>query len=415
MSHAENPWLAEHWCKPFGAQSNEREWHISTGGRPSGKTGYLYGGDKGWQTKEFRARLLSMLPGGHSSSEQYALVPSVHLKVYAHDRLVFTVLDRVPKGLGRVGSNQGIKDIVRGDGTLVSRRETRRGFQVGGRLRFRPPYNGFTVRARNMVMDVAHIVETSKEGQGVFVTLTMAGGTRLAYACMAAASGYIADRMNRWLRYKVSNGLFVYVWELQERGAPHMHYLFRVPDGVDVDAFGRDLQSQWRKILLDVSAESGVDCFARDEGGTWREEPDYPRCQTKRLDGTYARYISKYCSKERTKGGIASPFRPGRWWGVSYAGRKEVAKRRLDVWFPVRSLALGIQLANTICAAGGEVCLDFKWLELPPGACMSSVSIFTGLNRCLDVGKAILSFVGTGDLAGFSRVLKAINLSGNTS
>jgi hypothetical protein len=257
-------------------------------------------------------------------------------------------------------------------------------------------------------MDAGHIIEHHAKGQAIFQTLTMAGGTRKAYACMAAASGYIVDRIGRWLRGRVVNGFFAYVYELQKRGAPHLHYLFRLPDDVDVDDFALAFKDQWRKILDNVSDESGVDLYARAGGGTWRGNPDYPNCQSKLITDGYAQYMAKYASKERSKGGISSPFRPGRWWGVSYAVRKEIKKRRLDVYFPVRRLLDGIQLAQSVIEAGGKVCKSYKWVDLPPWVVLQSVSIFCDAGVALDVVRAIIVFVETGDMGAFARVLKVL-------
>jgi hypothetical protein len=258
-------------------------------------------------------------------------------------------------------------------------------------------------------MDAAHIIEHHSVGTGYFVTLTMAGGTRKAYACMAAASGYIVDRLNRWLRYRVSDGLFCYVWELQERGAPHLHYVLRFPSDVPSDVFECDLRAQWRKILDDVSDQSGVDVFARDGGGTWRGNAKYPRIQCKPITHSYASYVAKYASKNRTKGGRSASFRPGRWWGVSYPARKRIKKLRLDVVFPVKKLERGLELARGIIETGGAVCTGFKWLELPPEVVLHSVSIFCAPGVARRVVKALVNFVATGDVHDFVCTLKALS------
>lgn len=209
-------------------------------------------------------------------------------------------------------------------------RKTRRMLKVGNRWREKPLPTSFTSRARNMLKDAGALIENHCQGVGLFLTLTFPGGTNEAFEACGIASGYIADRLNRWLRYKVDNGWFGYVWELQKRGAPHLHYLFRMPSGTDFVAFYSETRAQWRKILLDVSEETGVDLFKTADGNTHRHNPNLPGINFAVIHQGLAGYLAKYASKTKTKNGILSPFTPGRWWGVSYAVRKEVLMRRVS-------------------------------------------------------------------------------------
>lgn len=286
---------------------------------------------------------------------------------------------------------------------------------MGGRQRFVPASKSFTVHGRNWLRDAAHIIETTGEGICLFVTLTVAGGTNEAFEALGIASGYIADRMNRWLRYKVAGGFYVYCWELQQRGAPHMHYLFRLPSDVDIVAFKLACNQEWRRILIDVSRESGVDVFRRLDGETWRDDPNKPRVNYVYVKRRYANYISKYTSKTKSKGGVVSPFRPTTWWGISASSRNAVAKERVEAILPIELLGLGARVQEMIVTAGGACCSMFKWVSPPErtDTVMLSFYVATGARR--DVVAAIWNWFKTKSFEAFQLELADINRSYNTS
>ncbi len=255
----------------------------------------------------------------------------VKIKAYAADRLTLCAGRSAPLG-GCAAKWKLVRPrVYTGSGDLMDTAKLDAGWKIGNRRRSRPQATRLTRLAKNMVCDAAHVIERDTTGDGWFVTLTIAGGTQAGYDVMSAASGYIVDRFNRWIRYKVQNGWFVYVWELQDRGAPHLHYMFRCADKTDKRALELAVQAEWRKIVLDVSGESGVDLFARAVGGTWRDDPSKPFVSARRIWGNMAGYLSKYLSKTRSKGGKAHRWHPGRWTGVSYPLRQEVQNQRVDI------------------------------------------------------------------------------------
>lgn len=254
----------------------------------------------------------------------------VKLKAFASDRITVTT-GRVVPGGKPAAKWKTARPKIGAVQRLERHRKSRRGFQVGGRWRDLPMRTRFTRGAKNLVRDAAHLMEREKRGQGVFCTLTVAGGTDESYRCLSAASGYIVDRFNRWIRYKVQDSEFLYVWELQDRGAPHLHYMFRISGAITMGALHDEIQSEWRKILLDVTSESGVDLFARRDGGTWLTDTDKPFVALRSINGNLRDYLSKYLSKSRSKSGSASVFRPGRWAAISANLRRKVMANRLTI------------------------------------------------------------------------------------
>jgi len=406
-----NPWLVSNWCKPFGVDSDAREWAITTLGAPERKARLKRFADDAERVKWNRARKLRDRRFD-VSGKPVRVQPTLKVRAYAHDRIVLTAFDKLPPQFSKAPARgASCREIIRGGAPLVKRHESRRGFRIGNRWRFRPVGSRFTVHGRNMIMDAAHIQEHEGVGKPYFVTLTMAGGTRMAYAAMAAGAGYIMDRLNRWLRYRVEDGCYCYVWELQERGAPHLHFVFRLPPGESRAVFACHLKTQWRKILGDVSDESGVDLFARSDGGTWRGNVKYPRIRVDEIKHSYASYISKYASKNKSKGGSLSAFKPARWWGVSAPLRKKVRARRLEVYLPLPDLGTGVELAEGLIAAGAPICNAFKWLELPKQIVLHSVSVCSSAGLAKIVVQSLIRFVQGGDVLAYVRALKSLALS----
>lgn len=314
------------------------------------------------------------------------------MKAYAHDRIVCTSYIRPPKGLivGRMSACRRRKAQKRSN--LVKRHELRRGLKIGGRVRTLPNAKRFTVLGRNMLRDGAHIVEHYNQGLCLFVTLTIAASTEEAFKTVGIASGYIADRMNRWLRYKVAAGNYVYCWEVQRRGAPHMHYLFRIAGDTDLVAFKLALRQEWRQILLDVSAQTLVDLFDRGDGTTWRFDPNKPRVNFVHVSRRYANYISKYTSKTRTKDGSATVFRPSTWWGVSQPLRTEIQRVRVDTVLRLPSLRVAEKIQDLLCSLSGPVNQMWKRFSPVERSDMQTLSFFCAPKIARDVANCLISF-----------------------
>lgn len=262
----------------------------------------------------------------------------VKVRMYAHERLVFTVAED-EQGFGKRATKY-MRAMRSGGGpsNLVIRRESQPCLKIGGQWLSIPLKTKFTTSAKNTLRDAVHILETSCEGVGLFLTLTIAGGTDEVFRAISIASGYLVNRFNNFLRRTASVESFGYCWEIQGRGAPHLHYVFRMPQSAITAGFYRLVRQQWRRILLDASAEAGVDLFARSGGGTWRGDVNAPRVNFKVVRVGLGKYVSKYISKCKSKSGGATGWHPGRWTGVSYALRKRVQGARLDLQLTVPTL-----------------------------------------------------------------------------
>jgi hypothetical protein len=250
-----------------------------------------------------------------------------------------------------------------------------------------------------MLRDGGHLIERDCEGNGWFVTLTISGGTQAAYDAMSMASGYIVDRLNRWLRDKVSKGWYCYVWELQDRGAPHLHYLLRCDKHVTQKDLGAAIQCEWRRILLDVSAESQVDLFEKLAGGTWKDDERKPFVNVTYVTHDLGCYIAKYASKARSKGGAGTTWRPGRWWALSYPLRKAVLRERLTVKvrFPTMEVAHRA-LSHLVTQARGAATSVLE-CDIARTFGVMCFSLDTFVSKARELALALVDLVEVGDMS----------------
>jgi hypothetical protein len=303
------------------------------------------------------------------------------VKCYASDRIVLQAgFDlRPPQPAKRWRDVR--PSLTRGTRVLERHRKTRRTWFIGGRWRFLPQKTIFTRRASRTLKDAGHLIETTGSGQGYFATLTVAGGTREVYDCISAGSGYIVDRLNRWLRYRTHLGYFCYCWELQDRGAPHLHYMFRASKSTTAKAIRRSLQREWRKILLDVSAQAGVDLFAQEAGGTWRHKPSKPHVHCKIIRKSMSGYLAKYITKGLRAQTVENQFYPGRWTGVSSPLLQAVREARFSFKSPFASAPLAVRALSAIVQELAPMCKSIRHygefeslgttlvsLDVPPGS-----------------------------------------------
>jgi hypothetical protein len=155
----------------------------------------------------------------------------------------------------------------------------------------------------------------------VFLTGTLPGGGHAAYQTLANYSGYIMNRLKRWVAGYQEAKLDMYVWELQKRGALHLHY-FVVADTDEIAArLISGFKSKWIDILDDVSVQAKVNLFRSEKGIDWRDCPSKIQAYAQSVYASAAAYLAKYCSKQSSQHSSkqSSKYFPSRWWGCSRA------------------------------------------------------------------------------------------------
>lgn len=150
----------------------------------------------------------------------------------------------------------------------------------------------------------------------VFLTGTLPGGLHSAFRVMADQSARIVHRLKKWLakRYSAHNFSF-YCWELQKRGALHLHYLVYVPDDDARKRILSEFRDFWIDLLKSLSDETGVDLFERANGGTHRGDTQYVQAYAQECYKSVAAYMAKYIGKQAGK--YSLEYAPKRWSGVS--------------------------------------------------------------------------------------------------
>ena len=185
----------------------------------------------------------------------------------------------------------------------------------------------FTKNARQQLLSAGAICDRDLKEKGFVVTLTLPGGTDEAIKTLASETGYIMNRLVQLLRRKLCKYWF-YVWELQTRGALHLH-LFLGGLGVQSRKVANLIPSLWWKILQELSIKHEVDLFRRLKGGTWSQSPHKWKADVsvvrKSASAYFAKYASKPCEKSIAKlatGGTL--YCPSRWWGCSSHLKAEI-------------------------------------------------------------------------------------------
>jgi hypothetical protein len=187
-----------------------------------------------------------------------------------------------------------------------------------------PRRTAFTKTAREIVRDGAACLEARFGQNVVFGTGTLAGSTESSFRALAEWSGYVAARLRQWIRHHCPTAQVVWVWELQKRGALHMHAAI----GSDSEAERRFLMQHWHRqwchLLTVVSEKTGVDLFERFGGGTWKNDLQFVRANCEPVWKSVSRYLSKYLSKSVSKNEDGTQHCPSRWWGCDQAIRDAI-------------------------------------------------------------------------------------------
>lgn len=153
----------------------------------------------------------------------------------------------------------------------------------------------------------------------VFCTGTLPGSTKSAKVTIANYSALIVHRLKAWVNRIVPAKMDFYVWELQKRGALHLHYVVRTECQEQVTKLIEGFKKHWIKILEDVSRISGVDMFARAWGGSWKGHYETIQADAQQVTKSVGAYLSCYLKKGANKHekDAQSPYFPTRWFGIS--------------------------------------------------------------------------------------------------
>lgn len=189
----------------------------------------------------------------------------------------------------------------------------------------------FGTYGRRMVRNACGVLAAEFGRSVVFGTLTLPGSTQQARQALSSQSGRLVELLGHWLRSHSKTAKFVWVWEYQKSGALHLHFALGDSDILRLRFFERNFRQYVHKLFETLSRHSGVDMFARAEGGTWRGHVRVLKSRIETIRKSVKRYMAKYISKGTEVEGQGYP--PSRWWGMSACLRDAIGGRRLATVF----------------------------------------------------------------------------------
>lgn len=183
---------------------------------------------------------------------------------------------------------------------------------------------GLSAKRTILRMGGAYDTVDSTPENYIFLTGTIPGGTHDAFMAVAIQSSYITHSIAKWLKRTCPSPYWFYVWELQKRGALHIHYCIHAPDTHVADKILSGWRTKWESVLEAVGAKTGADMWLRKDGTYHKEGHDVLQAYAQRVRKSVAAYLSGYCggTKDKHSTDSSSPYYPGRWWGCSRESTK---------------------------------------------------------------------------------------------
>jgi hypothetical protein len=162
------------------------------------------------------------------------------------------------------------------------------------------------------------------------ILLTIPANYHDAFCTVASETGWVMNRVAEYLRRHLKKPLWFYVWELQKRGALHLHFCFYAPTEEQGQKLGDGIIELWLKLLEEMSEKSGNDLYW---SGRYTKQGEKYYVSRERLinsnqrvhtgcAGYFAKYSGKdsYGSARGDKGfGSRTVAHPRRIWGSSQA------------------------------------------------------------------------------------------------
>lgn len=218
----------------------------------------------------------------------------------------------------------------------------------------RPRATQFGAYARHTILEAGATSERRNGhiSRGVEVTLTIPGHSDSAFAAVSEWSGYLINRILQPVRRHKTNIDWFYCWELQKRGALHVHLALAGDCTEQLLRVGRKVRKTWWRALEEVARKSGVDLFVRRTGyGTYTYKEFLKGNRVAEIRKSLAAYFAKYTSKNATASKakeVVRAYYPSRWWGISRQLFQAVKKERLNVRFTGLSEMQCIELLDIV-------------------------------------------------------------------
>jgi hypothetical protein len=240
--------------------------------------------------------------------------------------------------------------------------ETKRSARLSGHGELAIRTTKFGNEAKRQIQRAARaldgIVETPQDI--LFLTGTLPGSGQEQFLAIAQWSSWIVHRLKAWVAKSVVGKMDFYCWELQKRGALHLHYAVHCPDESGSQYIMENFKKEWLRLLDSVSESTGVDLYLNAvRGFSHKANKEVVQAKAERVTKGVGNYLGKYLSKSTQGTSRRGVFAPCRWWGVSRPLRELEKSERME--------QLHIFVGSSQWHALYEECV--KWLGIAGDVC----------------------------------------------
>ncbi len=197
---------------------------------------------------------------------------------------------------------------------------------------FAPKLTTFNKNARHRLLESGAVMDNLFGKNVCEVTCTIPGSTTEALRTVSMYSGWIMNRLTQIVRRSKSDPAWFYVWELQKRGALHLHFAIGCSELPDAIRLAQEIEFKWFELLLELKDKCDVDVFRKSDRWTWRNVPEKWQSHVLPIRKSVAAYFSKYAGKQSgVVNGFNKTFCPARWWGSSQSIKQGIEDARFKV------------------------------------------------------------------------------------
>lgn len=210
-----------------------------------------------------------------------------------------------------------------------------------------PRARRFGAAQKRAMLQAGAIVDMYAPGRQLILTGTLPGSFDECNRTLAAYSGYAMNRVMQWVRRITKSHLHFGVWEYQKRGALHFHLAISYENEAEKSKLMDGFHAQWVKILKDISEQSGVDLFAKDEWYSHQKDTSKVQADAQEIKKSVAAYFAKYATK-----------------GYENDVKKRMFRRKMNRYSPSRWIVLSRRVSQlceqervsaSVVAGRGEV------------------------------------------------------------